>query len=87
MGKKLLEIMRDKIRVKHYSISTEKTYLHWVKRYILFHNKKHPKDMSKIEIEQFLTYLAVSLNVSPSTPVLALSLRKSSIQCNIIFIS
>ena len=67
MGKKLLEILRDKIRVKHYSISTERTYLYWVKHYILYHNKKHPKDMGKIEIEQFLTYLAVTRNVSPST--------------------
>ncbi len=67
MGKKLLEILRDKIRVKHYSISTERTYLFWVKSYILFHNKKHPKDMSKAEIEQFLTYLAVTKNVSPAT--------------------
>jgi len=67
MGKKLLDILRDKIRVKHYSISTEKTYIHWNKRYILFHNKKHPKDMGKTEIEQFLTHLAIDLNVSPTT--------------------
>ena len=67
MGKKLLEILRDKIRVKHYSISTERTYIYWVKEYILFHNKKHPKDMGKIEIEQYLTYLAVTKNVSPAT--------------------
>jgi len=45
--KKLLDIVRDKIRVKHYSISTEKTYVHWVTHYILFHDKKHPKDMGK----------------------------------------
>ena len=49
--KRLLEIVRDKIRVKHYSISTEKTYVHWIKSYILFHNKKHPIDMGKDEIE------------------------------------
>lgn len=67
MGKKLLEIMSDKIRFKHYSISTERAYVHWVKRYILFHNKRHPKDMGKIEIEQFLTHLATKLNVSPTT--------------------
>jgi hypothetical protein len=57
VGKKLLEIMRDKIRFKHYSIKTEQVYLHWSKRYILFHNKRHPKEMGKIEIEQFLTHL------------------------------
>ena len=67
MTKKLLEIVRDKIRLKHYSYQTEKTYLSWIKRYILFHNKKHPEKMGKIEIEEFLTYLAVNRNVSPST--------------------
>ena len=67
MAKKLLEIVRDKIRVKHYSISTERTYLFWIKSYILYHNKRHPKDMGKIEIEQFLTHLAVEKNVSPAT--------------------
>ena len=67
MTKKLLEIVRDKIRLKHYSYQTEKTYLSWIKRYILFHNEKHPKQMGKIEIEEFLTYLAVNRNVSPST--------------------
>ncbi len=67
MGKKLLDIMTDKIRFKHYSISTERTYVHWAKRYILFHNKRHPKDMGKMEIEQFLTFLATKLHVSPAT--------------------
>lgn len=67
MGKKLLDIMRDKIRFKHYSMSTERVYIYWTKKYILFHNKKHPKDMGKIEIEQFLTHLATGLNVSPTT--------------------
>jgi len=67
MAKKLLDILRDKIRVMHYSISTERTYVYWCKCYILFHNKKHPKDMGKIEIESFLTNLAVNQNVSPAT--------------------
>lgn len=65
--KKLLDIVRDKIRFKHYSISTERTYVHWIKHYIFFHNKKHPIDMGKVEIEQFLTSLAVEKKVSPST--------------------
>ena len=55
MAKKLLEVMRDKIRFKHYSIKTERVYLYWVKKYILFHNKKHPKNMGKIEIAAILT--------------------------------
>ena len=67
VGKKLLKVIADKIRFKHYSISTEKIYVHWAKRYILYHNKRHPKDMGKIEIEQFFTHLATKLNVSPTT--------------------
>jgi len=65
--KKLLDVVRDKIRVKHYSISTEKTYVHWIKSYILFHDKKHPLEMGKDEIEQYLTSLAVQSRVSPTT--------------------
>src|SRR5574344_202082 len=67
MGKKLLDIMRDKIRVKHYSLKTEKVYIYWAKKYILFHNKRHPNTMGKKEIEEYLTYLAKNLNVSPTT--------------------
>ncbi len=53
--KKLLDLVRDKIRFKHYSYSTERTYVHWIKHYILFHQKKHPVEMGKVEIEQYLT--------------------------------
>jgi len=65
--KKLLDIVRDKIRLKHYSISTEKTYIFWIKHYIFFHNKKHPIEMGKDEIEAFLTFLATKKRVSPTT--------------------
>jgi len=65
--KKLLDIVRDKIRFKHYSMKTEQSYIGWIKRYIFFHNKRHPKDMRKVEIEQFLTWLAVEQKVSPAT--------------------
>ncbi|MFT7860432.1 MAG: site-specific integrase [Sulfurimonas sp.] len=65
--KKLLDIVREKIRFKRYSISTEKTYVHWIKCYIFFHNKKHPIEMGKLEIEQYLTSLAVKSKVSPTT--------------------
>ncbi len=65
--KKLLDILVDKIRLKHYSLSTEQTYLYWSKNYILFHNKRHPKDMGKIEIGQYLTHLAVEKKVAPTT--------------------
>ncbi len=67
MAKKLLDILRDTIRMKHYSYRTEQVYVGWIKRYILYHNKKHPKDMGKIEIEQFLKFLAVENKVSAST--------------------
>ncbi len=67
MKKKLLDLTRDKIRLKHYSIQTEKTYIDWIKRFIFFHNKKHPIEMVKREIEQFLSYLASALHVAPST--------------------
>jgi len=65
--KKLLDIVRDKIRFKHYSISTEKTYVHWIKHYIFFHNKKHPIEMAKTEMEEYLTFLATQKRVSPTT--------------------
>lgn len=67
MKKKLLDVVRDKIRFKHYSISTEKTYIFWVKHYIFFHQKRHPLDLGKKEIEDFLTFLAVTKKVSPTT--------------------
>ncbi|MEA2072649.1 MAG: integron integrase [Campylobacterota bacterium] len=65
--KKLLDIVREKIRFKHYSYSTEKTYIHWIKQYIFFHNKKHPIDMGKREIEEYLTSLATKSKVAPTT--------------------
>ena len=71
--KKLLDQVRDVIRLKHYSIRTEQAYVDWIKRYILFHNKRHPKEMGSREIEAFLTYLAVEQNVAASTQNQALS--------------
>jgi len=55
---KLLDHVRDRIRVKHYSLSTEKTYLYWIKFYIHFHHLKHPADMGAPEVEAFLSHLA-----------------------------
>jgi integron integrase len=72
-AKKLLEQVSDTIRVKHYSSRTEKTYKDWIKRYILFHNKRHPKDMGVEEIQAFITYLATEKHVSASTQNQALS--------------
>ena len=64
---KLLDNARNTFRRKHYSLRTEETYISWMKRYIFFHNKKHPKDMGVAEIEKFLTYLAVREKVSAAT--------------------
>ncbi len=71
--KKLLDQLRDAIRLKHYSYSTEKSYVHWAKRYILFHNKRHPAEMGAAEIEAFLTHLAKDEKVSSSTQNQALN--------------
>jgi len=64
---KLLDQVRHLIRVKHYSIRTEEAYISWIKRFILFHNKQHPKNLGQKEIESFLTHLAVDRRVSAST--------------------
>ncbi len=65
--RKLLDQVRDAIRVKHYSYSTEKTYVHWIRRFILFHNKRHPAEMGTAEVTQFLTHLAVTEHVAAAT--------------------
>ena len=64
---KLLDQVVAKMRVKHYSLRTEKSYIDWIKRYIYHFDKTHPKDMGAAEVEAFLTYLAVQRNVSAST--------------------
>jgi len=53
---KLLDQVRDKLRVKHYSIRTEQTYVDWIKRYIFFHDKRHPKNMEARDVEAFFTH-------------------------------
>jgi integron integrase len=64
---KLLDQVRDKLRVKHYAIRTEQSYVDWIKRYIYFHGKTHPKDLGAQDVEAFLTHLAVAGKVSAST--------------------
>lgn len=75
---RLLEQVRTRIRYLHYSLQTERTYIHWIKRYIYFHNKRHPKDMAEPDIVAFLNHLATKKQVSASTQNLAL--------CAIIFL-
>ncbi len=70
---KLLDQVRDKLRVKHYSIRTEQSYVGWIKRYIYFHDKRHPKSLGARDIEAFLTHLAVVGKVAASTQNLAKS--------------
>lgn len=72
-GKKLLDQVRDVIQKKHYSPRTEKTYLDWIRQYILFHNKKHPREMGISEVQVFISHLARERIVSPSTQNQALS--------------
>jgi hypothetical protein len=73
MGEKLLDRMRRIIRTRHYSYRTEKSYLGWARRYILFHSKQHPSRLGKEEIEAYLSHLAVDRHVAPSTQNQALN--------------
>lgn len=59
-SKKLLDQVRDALRLKHYSYRTEVTYIQWIRRYILFHQKRHSQEMGVPAIEAFLSHLAVS---------------------------
>src|SRR5206468_9488655 len=70
---KLLDQVRDVIRRKHFSIRTEQSYVDWIKRYILFHGKRHPNEMAETEITAFLTHLARVGKVAASTQNQALS--------------
>ena len=70
---KLLDQVRQQIRVRNYSIRTETVYAEWVKRYIRFHHYRHPLEMGVVEIEAFLTHLAVTRNVAGATQNQALA--------------
>ena len=73
MAKKLLDQLSDALRTRHYSYRTEQAYLDWVRRFILFHQKRHPDTMGEEEIRAFLTHLATERNVGASTQNQALS--------------
>ncbi len=70
---KLLDRLREAIRVRHYSIRTEEAYVQWVRRFIFFHNKRHPDEMGRAEVEAFLTHLAVEGKVAAATQNQALN--------------
>ncbi len=69
----LLDRVRDAIRLRHYSYRTAEAYVGWIRRYILFHSKRHPQEMGIAEINAFLTHLAVDRKVSASTQDQALA--------------
>jgi integron integrase len=70
---RLLDRVREAVRARHYSRRTEKTYVAWIRRYILFHGKRHPAEMGAAEVTRFLTSLAVDGHVAASTQNQALS--------------
>jgi len=70
---RLIDQTRHVLRLFHYSIRTEETYVQWIKRFIFFHNKRRPKEMGEKEVTAFLTHLAVDKHVSASTQNQALS--------------
>src|SRR5258708_15829653 len=66
-GRGLFEVAREKIRTRHLAFRTEQAYLHWMRRYVIFHDCRHPRDMGAAEVEAFLTHLAVEAKVAAST--------------------
>lgn len=70
---RLLDQVRELIRVRHYSIRTEEAYVDWIRKFVIFHNKRHPVELGLPEVEAFLTHLAVTKNVSASTQNQALN--------------
>ena len=88
---KLLVQLSGIMRLKHYSLKTEKSYVHWGHRFILFHKKRHPQEMGAPEVQAFLNYLAVDQHVSASTQNQALNalvfLYKHVIKKNLVILT
>jgi len=76
---RLLDRVREALRRKHYSIRTEEAYVDWIKRYIFFHNKRHPAEMGAAELEKYLNHLAVERKVAPRRRIRPSVLSSSSI--------
>ncbi|NIO39582.1 MAG: site-specific integrase, partial [Burkholderiales bacterium] len=64
---RLLTRLRNAVRVRNFSTSTERAYVRWVRQYILFHDKRHPSELGEAEVREFLTHLAVKRKVAAST--------------------
>jgi integron integrase len=71
-SRRLSDVVREKMRTRHMAYRTEQTYLQWIRRFILFHGRRHPRDLGAAEVEQFLSHLAVDRKVSASTQSQAL---------------
>ena len=78
----LLEVVRQRIRLKHYSHRTEKSYVHWIRRFVRFNNRRHPRELGKADIEAFLTHLArpqgLGFDSEPSFQRIAVPLSRGS---------
>jgi integron integrase len=72
-GPRLLDQVRELIRIRHYSIRTEQAYVQWIRRFIVFHGKRHPRELGADELTAFLSYLAIQRNVAASTQNQALN--------------
>ena len=70
---RLLDQVRAAVRVRGYSLATERTYVHWIRRYIIFHGKRHPRDLSAQHVQAYLSHLASARDVAPATQNLALN--------------
>src|SRR5580693_10120814 len=71
-GRGLLQVAREKMRTRHFALRTEQAYQQWIRRYVTFHGRRHPRDLGASAVEIFLTYLAVDRKVSASTQSQAL---------------
>ena len=69
MARKLLDSVREAIRVRHYSRRTEEAYVIWIRRFIVFHGKRHPSELGASHVADFLTSLATNRHVSASTRI------------------
>src|SRR5207253_7534724 len=87
---KLLDQVRQLLRLRHYSLRTEEAYVAWIRRYILFHNKRHPRELGEADVSAFLSALAQEGQVAASTQNQALSallfLYKKVLQRELAFI-
>jgi site-specific recombinase XerD len=70
---RLQQQFRNMCATRHYSLQTEKTYWHWIKRFILYNGTRHPNTLEEVDVSNFLTYLAVERSISPATQSIALN--------------